>query len=274
MNYKVIKAINNNVVLATDPSGDQMVLMSKGIGFGRRPGDRVSDTSSENQIFKLWTPETEIRNVEYDRGLLEQTVDEIATMAQQQMGIEKDKLKKPLLDHILFSIDRINFGLPEEDPFLEDTYVLYAGEYQLAKQAVELLEQRLGMNLGHAELGYIALHLNAVRRKRPIGTSMEHVRMYNDVLELLYREYGKNREHDCRTFLMELAGMLQMQQEGIRLELPRQEQLIASLSHSSLVVQQIAALVKQETRQELSRGTMVYLAVELEKLRQASGRES
>lgn len=246
--------------------------MSKGIGFGRRAGDRVSDTNSENQIFKLWTPEAEIRNVEYDREVLEQTVDEIATMAQQQMGIEKEKLKKPLLDHILFSIDRINFGLPEEDPFLEDTYVLYAGEYQLAKEAVELLEQRLGMNLGRAELGYIALHLNAVRRKRSIGTSMEHVRMYNDVLELLHQEYGKNREHDYRTFLMEMAGMLQMQQEGIVLDLPGQEQLMASLPHSSMVAQHIAALVKQETRLELNQGTMVYLAIELEKLRQASGR--
>lgn len=272
MNYQVIKAINNNVVLATDPSGDQVVLMSKGIGFGRRPGDRVSDTNSENQIFKLWTPETEIRSVEYDRKLLEQTVDEIATMAQQRMGIQKEKLKKPLLDHILFSIDRINFGLPEEDPFLEDTYVLYAGEYQLAKKAVELLEQRLHIKLGHAELGYIALHLNAVRRSRPIGTSMEHVRMYNDVLELLHQEYGKNCEHDYRTFLMELAGMLQMQQQGIALSLPGQDDILASLPHSRDMAQHIAQLVKRETRQDLNSGTMVYLALELEKLRQASGK--
>lgn len=273
MNYQVIKAINNNVVLATDTTGDQVVLMSKGIGFGRRPGDRVSDANSQNQIFKLWTPETEIRSVEYDRSVLEHTVEEIAAMAQERMGIEKEKLAKPLLDHILFSIDRINFGLPEEDPFLEDTYVLYAGEYQLAKEAVELLEQRLGLHLGRAELGYIALHLNAVRRSRPIGTSMEHVRMYNDVLELLYQEYGRKREHDYRTFLMELAGMLQMQQEGISLTLPRQQYLVASLPHSHTVVQQIAQLVRRETRQELQDGTMVYLTLELEKLRQASGRD-
>lgn len=273
MNYQVIKAINNNVVLATDPSGDQVVLMSKGIGFGRRPGDQVSDASSENQIFKLWTPEAEIRSVEYDRSVLEQTVDEIAAMAQEWMGIEKEKLKKPLLDHILFSIDRINFGLPEEDPFLEDTYVLYAGEYQLAKKAVDLLEQRLGISLGQAELGYIALHLNAVRRSRPIGTSMEHVRMYNDVLQLLYSVYGKKREHHYRTFLMELAGMLQMQQEDIVLTLPQQEYLMANLHHSYTVAQKIGELVKRETRQELNGGTMAYLTLELEKLRQASGRE-
>ena len=35
MHYKVLKVYNNNVVLAEEPGGKQIVLIGKGVGFER-----------------------------------------------------------------------------------------------------------------------------------------------------------------------------------------------------------------------------------------------
>lgn len=37
---KVTKQLNNNIVIASDDQGREVVLMGKGIGFGCRPGWR------------------------------------------------------------------------------------------------------------------------------------------------------------------------------------------------------------------------------------------
>lgn len=38
MHYKVLKVYNNNVVLAEEPGGKQIVLIGKGVGFGGAQG--------------------------------------------------------------------------------------------------------------------------------------------------------------------------------------------------------------------------------------------
>ena len=35
---KITKQLNNNIVIASDSQGREIVLMGKGIGFGRKPG--------------------------------------------------------------------------------------------------------------------------------------------------------------------------------------------------------------------------------------------
>ena len=36
---QIEKVLNNNVVIALDETGEETVLMGRGLGFGRHPGD-------------------------------------------------------------------------------------------------------------------------------------------------------------------------------------------------------------------------------------------
>ena len=54
MEYVLVKAINNNVVLVKEPdTEEQMVLISKGIGFGRKPKEMVSDDRGGKEVIKF-----------------------------------------------------------------------------------------------------------------------------------------------------------------------------------------------------------------------------
>lgn len=49
---KVLNVINNNVVSSLDEKNREIVVMGKGIGFHKKPGERIADTQVE-KVFRL-----------------------------------------------------------------------------------------------------------------------------------------------------------------------------------------------------------------------------
>ena len=116
---------------------DQMVIMAKGIGFGKRPGDIVTDDQQENQIFKSYNGNETYPDVPYQKEEMEQLVGDIVAMASKRLALDRKAVYHRLLDHIIFAVDRMNFGLPIENPFLEEIATFYpkrAGDCQNCNQ--------------------------------------------------------------------------------------------------------------------------------------------
>ena len=271
MRYIVVKAINNNVVLAKDSSnGEEAVLMSKGIGFGKKTGDFVDDDGSKQQIFKLWADTKDVRDIKYDEKLLKSTVENICSLANKKMNIPRDEIYKPLLDHIAFSIDRIMFNISMENPFQVETYVLYSREYEVAKEAVEMLEKNLKVKFGEAEVGFIALHLNSAIKRRPVSTSLNHVKLYNEITNLIYEEFGEYPENEfaLKVFLMSIAEQLKISKSGLKINMPWKKNIFKDAKESYILALEIAKLVKKELRLELSSDSIGFITNDIEKLKQ------
>ena len=43
--YRVIKALNNNSLLVLTEENQEAILMGKGLGFGRKSGERLADAA-------------------------------------------------------------------------------------------------------------------------------------------------------------------------------------------------------------------------------------
>lgn len=271
MRYIVVKTINNNVVLAKDSSnGEEAVLMSKGIGFGKKTGDFVDDDGSKQQIFKLWADTKDVRDIKYDEKLLKSTVENICSLANKKMNISREDIYKPLLDHIAFSIDRIMFNIPMENPFQVETYVLYSREYEVAKEAVEMLEKNLKVKFGEAEVGFIALHLNSAIKRRPVSTSLNHVKLYNEITNLIYEEFGEYPENEfaLKVFLMSIAEQLKISKSGLKITMPWKKNIFKDAKESYILALEISKLVKKELRLELSSDSIGFITNDIEKLKQ------
>ena len=50
---KISKQLNNNIVIASDSQGREIVLMGRGIGFGAKPGMEPDMQLVEKQFFGL-----------------------------------------------------------------------------------------------------------------------------------------------------------------------------------------------------------------------------
>ncbi len=272
MDYFVLKAINNNVVLAKHSKTDErVILMSKGIGFNRKTNDKVSDSGEENQIFKLWSNGEEINDYKYDKKELEHVVIEIADIAQEKLGLNKNDLIKPLLDHIAFLADRINFGLNIDNPFQNEISILYASEYEIAKHAVELIKERIGIDAGESEIGLITLHLNSAVQKRPISTSLEQVRIYNEISNIISTSIDNNllkHRLDIRIFLMALDSLVRAVQSGFHLKMEFNKEITKSMKQSYETANQIASLIKNQMLIELDDCDIGFITMDIERLRQ------
>ena len=43
---QIIKVINNNVISSEDDKGKEIIVMGKGIGFGKKAGEEIDETKS------------------------------------------------------------------------------------------------------------------------------------------------------------------------------------------------------------------------------------
>ena len=55
------KVLNSSVVLAVDENGTELVVLGKGIGYGRKPGEIVAPDDA-NQVF-VSLPDSDQRNL-------------------------------------------------------------------------------------------------------------------------------------------------------------------------------------------------------------------
>ena len=137
LNYKVIKAINNNVVLAQEPdTQDKIILIAKGIGFNRKPGNMVSDNLNGKEVIKFLNGANNANKINgrlYGKNEISTVVQSIAKSAEKKLSIHNKGFYPALLDHICFAIDRIQFGVPIENPFINEISVLYRDEYKEAQ---------------------------------------------------------------------------------------------------------------------------------------------
>lgn len=90
----------------------------------------------------------------------------LVSYIQEKMDIViKDKLVyRQLLDHMRGVIDRNEQGSTIENLFLNEIYKQIPKEQGVARGVASLLKKHLDLDIGDAEIGYIALHLYRLKR--------------------------------------------------------------------------------------------------------------
>lgn len=157
--YIINKTLNNNVVIATK-NDLKYILVGKGIGFAKKENDIIND---ENSIEKIFVSLDVFSNKDIDEAILGVT-QEIIAIAENDLGENlNSRIHVGLTDHIHFAIKRIYDGINITNPFLSQTKALYEEEYNIAAKAVELIRERIGVDIPEDEIGFIALHIRASR---------------------------------------------------------------------------------------------------------------
>ena len=182
MHYKFIRALNNNAVLATRGDGPEVILMGKGIGFGS-PG-AINPTSVERAyVLSDWGDKSAyLELLEQGDPEVFEAVSEIILRATSSLGELHPSIFPVLSGHVDFAIRRVRQGMMIENPLLSEIQSLYQDEYHVALGAIDLLNQRLGIELLDEEAGYIALHLGAARTNQDIKATLRLTNAINDAV--------------------------------------------------------------------------------------------
>lgn len=191
---KVVKVLNNSLVLSTDSDNREVIVMGKGIGFNSKVGDVLATASIE----KVYVVQNGQQGHDHLR-LIETTPEEhielvqmILRLANSQLGGRvNEQIFFTLVDHLSFAIERCHKGIVIQNRLLHEVKRFYPQEFAVALQALTQINQRLDILLPEAEAGNIAFHL--VNGQTDVQ-SMEHtllaVKMLKDIFNIIKYHFG------------------------------------------------------------------------------------
>lgn len=155
------RVYNNNVLLTELPDGSEMVLVGKGIGFSHKNGQQIDPELADQRFVPDGSYTVgHVADVLSDAPLEQiELVQEIMAMAQRELKLEpRQSLMVPILDHLVFAVQRARDGIKVDFPLRWEVAQLYPAEGNLGRRVVELIAARLGVTLQEEEWVAFALH--------------------------------------------------------------------------------------------------------------------
>ncbi|MDD7389291.1 MAG: PRD domain-containing protein [Lachnospiraceae bacterium] len=191
---KIIKILNNNIVISTDDQNHEIILMGRGIGFGKKPGMEADPARIERRFFGFSDRRYEEQLVE----LLERIPMEHISIGMQIVEHVRKHIQKPLnenlvlmlSDHISFAIERQKKGLALANSLLWEIRKFYPDEFQLGMDAVDIIEKETDVRLADDEAGFMALHILNAQYGTTSAVSQQMIMMIQDIINIVRYTYS------------------------------------------------------------------------------------
>ena len=192
--YRITKVLNHNSVLAIDMENQkECLIMGKGAGFGKKPGERVGCFPNTVTAYELaqtsdhGNPRDLVRRID---PLYLAIADRIVAEAQKVFGSIDTSILIPMADHIAFAAQRVRKNAPISNPLTTDIRALFPQEFQVAETAREIIRKQAGGVFSDDELGYIALHIHSSLESMQVSQAMQTARIIRECVEMVQKETG------------------------------------------------------------------------------------
>lgn len=155
---QIIKQINNNVALARDGSGNEIVVLGKGVGFPATPYELTDLSIIERSFYDV-----DARYADMIKGLPQAVLLASADIVEQaEINLDcglNPNLPFTLADHLNFALERMDKGIDITTPLAYDVQHLYPREYELGLMALDVIQDYMKVRLPNSEAVSVALHL-------------------------------------------------------------------------------------------------------------------
>jgi transcriptional antiterminator len=185
---QVKKVLNNNVVIVTDSSGMEQIVIGKGIGFAKKQGDPIlSEQVDKLFVLRNKNEQDQYKTLltyidEYTVELINDIIVHIGTRFDNNLN---EHIHVALTDHIAFAIKRLKQGLDIKNPFLTETQTLYPKEYTVAEEVVEVINRSLKIHLPEDEIGFVALHIHSAITNKSVKEIKKHSELINTLMQMI-----------------------------------------------------------------------------------------
>ena len=185
---RIHKIINHNIVVSHDSSGDEVILMGRGIAFNKKKDDILDEGLIEKR-FHLEKAAMSDHFIELLREVPEDVIKvchEVIEYIKANIGKKiDDRIYLTLLDHINYAVVRYLQGIQFNNMLLVEIKHLYQEEIKVAKEAVLMINQKLMVQLPLDEAAFIALHIVNAQLELDIKEVSQVTALINEVLNIV-----------------------------------------------------------------------------------------
>lgn len=272
---KIIKQLNNNIVIASDDQGREVILMGKGIGFGCKLGDEPDLRLVEKQFFGLSSGQHTAQLAE----LLDRIPQEHLSVGILIVEHVQEKLRKPLnetlvlmvSDHVSFAIERQKKGLELTNALLWEIRKFYPDEYQLGLDALDIIQRETGVRLREDEAGFLAMHIINAQYDGGEPLAQDLLKLIQDVVNMVRYTYGIDLDENSLDYIRFVTHLkFFLSRIFTKATYQGNEDLYGIVSvlypKAAACVQKIAAYISQKLDYSLGLEEQGYLIIHVEKL--------
>ncbi len=185
--YTVKHILNNNSVIV-DGYLNEAILIGKGLGFGRKPGEVLPSGLEYEKAYQLLNKATEFSRIVngYDENIVVMVMDTIQQIMEQNSDEFTMNDFVTIADHLAAMFERVLKGEAILSFFSHETRTLYPASFAKANEIARMIEKDHGVILPEAEIAYIALYLEnliSAKSKREVEKMSVIIEGIRDVLE-------------------------------------------------------------------------------------------
>ncbi|EKS4343039.1 BglG family transcription antiterminator LicT [Clostridium sporogenes] len=270
---KIVKVMNNSLILARDENDKEILVMGKGLGFRRKSGEEID----VDKIEKIFVLKNETNTKEYVK-LIEETPNEyieitndIIQYASKKLGGKlNDQIFITLIDHISYALTRYKKNITLQNRLLWELKKFYPEEFKIGKYAVEYINDNLNVNLPEEEAGNIAFHfVNAQTDEAVMQNTMLTIKMLKDIFNIIQYKFNITIDKDSLNysrFLTHLQFFVQRLLDDTLIESKETfifEQIIKEYPEEVKCAKLIGEYVKKILNKKISNDELLYLTIHL-----------
>jgi len=272
--YLIKKALNNNVLIATDVNGYEVVLIGRGIGFGKKSGESIIREEVE-KLFVLNDPEEQEQYKQListlDEGTLKVLISATELIQEQANMPLNEHIHVALTDHLFFAVSRMRQGMAIRNPFLLETEALYPDEYKMAAEVTAMVNKELNVVLPEGEIGFIALHIHSALVNKNVRELARHselivrlVKMIEDQLDIVIDK----KSIDYMRLIRHIRFTIERVLRGERIAEPKKITLLLKAEYPVCynLAWKLIKIMQQTLQKEIYEAEAVYLTLHLQRI--------
>lgn len=275
----VLRVFNNNVVLARDASGDEVILTGRGLGFQAKAGSPVDPS----KVIRVFVP-SDGRDPDHLAQLLAGVPEMIQLVSRTLPELDDAEqvshsatLVIALADHLNFATHRAARGLTVEYPLRAEVSHLYPDELRQARALLSAVNQHLEQPLLDSEEVALALHLvNAGMASGDLTFTYRMTGVIHQLVSVIEAEYGLDLGHDSVsvgrfiTHLRYLFVRVSQHQQLVSESSPISDAIRSTYPDATIVAERLAGIIELRLGDELTADEVSYLALHVARI--AEGR--
>lgn len=276
MKVVIEKILNNNAVVSLSDERSEIIVMGKGIAFGKKRGDLIDD----DRIEKVFT----LKNGDLTnklKQLIEEIPIEYMAVSEDIIKFTKLQLGKSLndtiyislTDHIHYAVERFKKGLIIKNGLLWEIKNLYKEEFQIGLEALKMIEQAFGVGLPEDEAAFIALHIVNAELNEDIGNIMAMTEIVKEILKIVKYHFLIEFEEESLNYYRFITHLKFFAQRLVNKEFyedDRQDDLFQIVktryTDSYDCALKIKEFINKKYRYIITQDEMMYLTIHIERV--------
>ena len=194
---KIYKVLNNNVVTILNNNDKESVVMGRGIAFQKKKGDEI-DESKVEKIFVLKNNNLNDKFLKLINDIALECIEvaeEIIQYAESKLETTlNENIYLTLTNHISFTINRYKNNMEMKNSMLWDIKRLHKQEFDIGLKAIEIIKNKLNLDLPEDEAATIAMHILNDELDQDMPEIVSMIKVTEEILKIV--KYHFNIEFD------------------------------------------------------------------------------